>query len=124
MEGLELAMACREYAEDKKAEAVVVLDVREQSSVTDYFVIATGTSPPHVRAVWNGIYDGLRMGHRVKAHKPEGALQNRWVVIDYFDVIVHVMTGDIREKYDLEGLWNDGAVIEPEVVSAVGEAGD
>ena len=124
MEGLELAMACREYAEDKKAEAVVVLDVREQSSVTDYFVIATGTSPPHVRAVWNGIYDGLQMDHRVKAHKPEGALQNRWVVIDYFDVIVHVMTGDIREKYDLEGLWNDGAMIEPEVVSAVGEAGD
>ena len=124
MEGLELAMACREYAEDKKAEAVVVLDVREQSSVTDYFVIATGTSPPHVRAVWNGIYDGLQMDHLVKAHKPEGALQNRWVVIDYFDVIVHVMTGDIREKYDLEGLWNDGAVIEPEVVSAVGEAGD
>ena len=117
MEGLELAMACREYAEDKKAEAVVVLDVREQSSVTDYFVIATGTSPPHVRAVWNGIYDGLQTDHRVKAHKPEGALQNRWVVIDYFDVIVHVMTGEIREKYDLEGLWNDGAVIEPEVAA-------
>ena len=117
MEGLELALACREYAEDKKAEAVVVLDVRGLSSVTDYFVIATGTSPPHVRAVWNGIYDGLQTDHRVKAHKPEGALQNRWVVIDYFDVIAHVMTGEIREKYDLEGLWNDGAVIEPEVAA-------
>jgi ribosome-associated protein len=122
MQGLELAMACREYAEDKKAEAVVVLDVRGLSSVTDYFVIVTGASPPHVRAVWNEVYDGLQKDHRVKAHKPEGTLQNRWVVIDYFDVIVHVMTGEIREKYDLEGLWNDGAVIEAEAMSAVSDA--
>ena len=54
--------------------------------------------------------------HRVKAHKPEGAQHNRWVVIDYFDVIVHVMDREIREKYDLEGLWNDAAAVESVVL--------
>ena len=116
MDGLDLATACREYAEDKKAEDVLVLDVRGLSSITDFFVIATGSSEPHVRAIWTEVHDRLAAEHRVKAHKPEGAQHNRWVVIDYFDVIVHVMDRGIREKYDLEGLWNDAAVVEPVVM--------
>lgn len=111
MQGRELAEACRGYAEDKKAGEVVILDVREVSSITDYFVIASATSEPHVRAVWNEIIDNLKQKHGVMATKPEGARFNNWVVIDYFDVIVHVMQNDIRSKYDLEGLWNDAPVV-------------
>ncbi len=111
MQGQELAEACRGYAEDKKAEDVVILDVREVSSITDYFVIASGTSEPHVRAIWNEISAGMKKEHGVAAEKPEGARHNNWVVLDYFDVIVHVMHQDIRQQYDLEGLWNDAPTV-------------
>ncbi len=117
MDGLELALACREYADNKKAEGIVVLDVHEVSSITDYFVIASGTSEPHVRAIWNEIVDSLKQDHQLIPPKPEGSQFNNWVVIDYFDVIVHVMSRETREKYDLEGLWNDAALIETEVTS-------
>lgn len=111
MHGQKLAEFCREYAEAKKAEEVVILDVREVSSVTDFFVIASATSEPHVRAIWNEIVDSLKQEHGVSAPKPEGISSNNWVVIDYFDVIVHVMNKDVRSQYDLEGLWNDAPVI-------------
>ena len=111
MHGQKLAEYCREYAEAKKAEEVVILDVREVSSVTDFFVIASATSEPHVRAIWNEIVDTLKHKHGVSASKPEGINSNNWVVIDYFDVIVHVMIKDVRSQYDLEGLWNDAPVI-------------
>ena len=117
MDGLELALACREYADNKKAEDIVVLDVHEVSSITDFFVIASGTSEPHVRAIWNEIVDSLKQDHQLTPPPPEGVQYNAWVVIDYFDVIVHVMSRETREKYDLEGLWNDAALIEPEVTT-------
>tara|TARA_B100000614_G_scaffold261865_2_gene292993 strand:- start:2830 stop:3165 length:336 start_codon:yes stop_codon:yes gene_type:complete len=111
MHGQKLAECCREYATAKKAEEVLILDVREVSSVTDFFVIASATSEPHVRAIWNEIVDTLKHEHGVSASKPEGINSNNWVVIDYFDVIVHVMIKDVRSHYDLEGLWNDAPVI-------------
>ena len=117
MDGLELALACREYADAKKAVDIVVLDVHEVSSITDFFVVASGTSAPHVRAIWNEIVDGLKQDHQLTPPSPEGAQYNNWVVIDCFDVIVHVMSRDTREKYDLEGLWNDAALIEPTVTT-------
>ena len=117
MDGLELALACREYADNKKAEEIMVLDMSEVSSITDYFVIASGTSVPHVRAIWNEIVDGLKQDHQLTPPPPEGEQYNTWVVIDYFDVIVHVMSHETRQKYDLEGLWNDAAVIEPAVTT-------
>ena len=113
MEGEALALACHEYADDKKAENLLVLDVREVSSITDYFVIATGTSEPHVRAIWNEIAGRLQKEHGVPAPKPEGAQQNQWVELDYYDVIVHVMQQSVRDQYDLESLWNDAAVVDP-----------
>ena len=117
MHGQKLAEFCREYAEAKKAEEVVILDVREVSSVTDFFVIASATSEPHVRAIWNEIVDSLKQDHQLTPPPPEGAQYNAWVVIDCFDVIVHVMSRETREKYDLEGLWNDAALIETEVAT-------
>ncbi len=113
MNSKQLALLCRAYADAKKAEDLVVLDVREISGVTDYFVIATGGSEPHVRAIWHEIVDRLQADHGQSAPKPEGASQNQWVVIDYFDVVVHVMLPRVRKEYDLEGLWNDGKVVRP-----------
>ena len=116
MEGKALALACREYADDKKAEGLLVLDVREVSTITDYFVIATGNSEPHVRAIWTDIAGRLQKDHAVPSAKPEGERRNQWVVLDYYDVIVHVLLQSVRDEYDLEGLWNAADVVEPAVL--------
>lgn len=102
-----LAQLCRDFADNKKAEDLVVLDLRKLSSVTDYFVIATGTSEPHLRAIKDEIMDQLRTGHGVRPRAVDGNLRTAWLVLDYFDVMVHVMRQDVRERYDLEGLWGD-----------------
>lgn len=107
MDSKRLALLCREYADDKKAEDIVILDVRDVSSVTDYFVIASGTSEPHLRAIVDEITDQLRERHEVRPRAVDGTLQAAWIVLDYFDVIVHVMRRDVRERYDLESLWGD-----------------
>lgn len=107
MDSRKLALLCRDLADNKKAEDIVVLDVRKLSSITDYFVIASGTSEPHLRAISDEITDRLQEEHRVKPRAVDGTVQTNWLVLDFFDVIVHVMRGDVRERYDLEGLWGD-----------------
>ena len=107
MDARKLALACRELADDKKAEDIVILDVRELSSVTDYFVITSGTSEPHLRAIVDEITDGLREDHDTRPRAIDGTAQTAWVVLDFFDVIVHVMRRDVRERYDLETLLGD-----------------
>jgi len=109
MDSKKLAGLCRDFADNKKAENIVILDVRDLSSVTDYFVIASGTSEPHLRAIVDEITDGLRDGHDLRPTRKDGSMQGAWVVLDFFDVIVHVMRADARERYDLEGLWGDAA---------------
>jgi ribosome-associated protein len=107
MDSRKLALLCRELADNKKAEDIVILDVRELSSVTDYFVIASGTSEPHLRAIVDEISDKLEDDHDLRPRAVDGTFQTAWIVLDYFDVIVHVMRQDIRDRYDLETLWGD-----------------
>jgi ribosome-associated protein len=109
MDSKKLARLCRESAENKKAENVVILDVRKLSSVTDYFVIASGTSEPHLRAIVEEITGRLREEHGVRPRAMDGTVHGAWVVLDFFDVIVHVMRQDARDRYDLESLWGDAA---------------
>jgi len=104
MDARKLALLCRHLADQKKADDIVILDVRALSSVTDYFVIASGTSEPHLRAIVDEIRDKLRDEHHLRPKAVDGTLQAAWVVLDYFDVIVHVMRTDLRERYDLETL--------------------
>src|SRR5262245_52206170 len=107
MDSRKLALLCRELADRRKAEDIVVLDVRKLSSITDYFVIATGTSEPHLRAISDEIQDKLREEYGLRPRAVDGTLQTAWLVMDYFDVIVHVMRPDVRQLYDLETLWGD-----------------
>src|SRR5260370_23765001 len=107
MDSRKLALLCREFADNKKAENIVILDVRELSSVTDYFVLASGTSEPHLRAIVDEITEKLRDEQRLRPRAVDGTFHAAWVVLDYFDVIVHVMRQDMRERYDLETLWAD-----------------
>ena len=107
MDSRKMALLCRDLADNKKAEDIVVLNVAEASSITDYFVIATGTSEPHLRAIVDEITETLKKEYHLSARAMDGQIQTSWVVLDYFDVIVHVMRKDIREHYNLEGLWGD-----------------
>ena len=113
MESKNLALLCREMADNKKAENIAVLDVRKLSSVTDYFVIASGTSQPHLRAIVEEIAGRLRDEHDLRPSRAEGSTGGNWVVLDYFDVIVHVMHAETRKHYDLEGLWGDARKLKP-----------
>jgi ribosome-associated protein len=113
MDSKKLALLCRELADNKKAENLLVLDVRKLSSVTDYFVIASGTSQPHLRAIVEEITSKLRDDHEVRPARAEGTTGGSWVVLDYFDVIVHVMHTETRARYDLEGLWGDAKKVSP-----------
>src|SRR6476620_6715430 len=113
MDSRKLALLCRELADNKKAEDIAILDVREVSSVTDYFVIATGTSEPHLRAIVDEITDTLRDEYQLRPRAIDGTLHTAWIVLDFVDVIVHIMRGDIRERYDLESLWGDAPRVKP-----------
>ena len=113
MDSKKLALICRELADDKKAENIVVLDVKKISSITDYFVIASGSSEPHLRAISDEVIDKLRDDYNLRPRAVDGNLQAAWLVIDYFDVIVHIMRSDVREHYDLESLWGDAPRVRP-----------
>ena len=113
MDSKTLALLCRDLADNRKAENIMVLDVRKISTVTDYFVVASGTSEPHLRAITDEITDKLRAEHNLRPRAMDGTLQTAWVVMDFFDVIVHVMRTDVRERYNLEGLWGDAPQIKP-----------
>jgi ribosome-associated protein len=107
MDSKKLAQLCRGLADNRKAEDLLVLDVREVSSVTDYFVLATGGSEPHLRAISDEIIDRLKEDYSISPRAKDGTIQGGWMVLDFFDVIVHVMRPDVRRRYDLEALWGD-----------------
>ena len=122
MDSKKLALLCREFADNRKGEKIVLLDVQKLSSVTDYFVIVTGTSEPHLRAILEEITEKLRDEHDIRPHAIDGALQTGWVVIDYFDVMVHIQLVEVRAKYDLEGLWADATRVRASKKKAAAKA--
>ena len=107
MTSRQLAQWCAWCADNRKAENIVILDVSKLSSVTDFFVIAGGSSEPHLRAIGNEITTRLRDDFEVRPNAVDGSTQTSWMALDYFDVIVHIMKPEARELYDLEGLWRD-----------------
>lgn len=115
-------MLCRELAENRKAEDVVILDLRKLSSITDYFVLCTGTSEPHLRAIVDEITEKLESEHQLSPRGTDGRVNTSWVVLDYFDVIVHVMRADVRELYNLEALWGDAPKVKTRKKKAPAEA--
>ena len=105
MEGKELAFACARESAEIQAEDIQVLDVKGISSVTDYMVICTGNSIPHIRAVIRDIEKAIFQKYGVKPVYSEGTSETRWVVLDYIDVMIHIMHQEMREFYALEDFW-------------------
>jgi ribosome-associated protein len=102
-------ICCRALAE-KKAEDLRVLDVSEQSSITDFLVIATGTSEPHLRALRVELTKALAEA-RTRLVGVEVAEESGWIVVDAFDVMVHLFTPEQRDRYSLESLWKDAVEV-------------
>jgi ribosome-associated protein len=98
-------------ADDKQAVNLVVLDLRKSSGFTDFFLIASGTNTRQVRAIADAVIDRLA-GEGVKPAYVEGYDQSVWVLLDYFDFIVHVFAPETRTFYDLERLWGNAERIE------------
>lgn len=110
---LEIVHLIAQTALDKKAEDLLVLDVRGLSSLTDYFVIMSGRSSRHVQGLAESI--GSELGRkRIKEATTEGLSEGMWVLLDYQDVVVHIFYRDERDFYNLEGLWHDAPRIEIE----------
>src|SRR5436853_7238665 len=87
-----------------KAQDVIVLDLRGLSEATDYFVIASGTSDTHVRALSERVIEAMAKSGR-RPHHVEGSTGGRWVLLDFVDVVVHVFHPTLRQLYQLERLW-------------------
>lgn len=100
-----------ELALERKAEDVVVLDLRGINSATDFFVLATGKSDVQVKAIAEHVRDELR-GAGVRADHVEGLDTGRWVLMDFIDFVVHVFHPESRSFYQLEALWGDAPRIE------------
>jgi ribosome-associated protein len=95
------------YAADKKATDVVRLDVGELLGYTDHFVIATGNTDRQVKAIHDGILEGMKKDHGITPRRVEGLPEAHWILMDYLDVVVHIFQPDAREYYRLEQLWGE-----------------
>lgn len=102
--------ACCQVLDAKKAENIKILCVKGISSITDYFVIATGNSDPHLRALGKYVNEALEpFDADTTGTNPND--RSGWAVVDAYDFIVHIFTKEVRERYNLEGLWKDAETI-------------
>ena len=107
-----LLKLCEEIAYDRKAENIIRLDLSEVSAVSDYFILCTATSEPHIRAVAERIQRGVLEKLKVKPVHVDGSPESGWIIVDFGNVMVHVMTASSRELYQLEELWNDAPKVD------------
>ncbi len=96
---------------DKKGDDVLLLDIREISILADYFVIGSTTSERQTRAIVGDVKQELKQSLGLLPLSVEGDSSTGWVLIDYGDVVVHLLTPEMRAYYDLEGLWQEGRVV-------------
>ncbi len=94
-------------AVDKKATDVVVLDLSGKTSFCDYFLLCSGNSTRHVRAIATHIREHMRKEHKLRPLGSEGLEIGKWALLDYDDVLIHIFEEKVRHYYDLEGLWMD-----------------
>jgi ribosome-associated protein len=100
----------KDALEDKKATNVVALDLTQVSTTLDYFVIASATSQPQLNALERNVVEKMREQAEVRPASIEGP-SPRWVLLNFGAIIVHLMTPEAREFYDLEGLWADSTKV-------------
>ena len=110
-------------AEDKKATDIAVLDLRDTAGFTDYFLISSGQNPRQIRAIADAVLEALA-SHGAKPAHVEGYDGSEWILLDYFDFIVHVFVTKTRVFYDLDRLWGNAERLDvPPPTHSAGAAG-
>ena len=107
-EPLDLAMRIAQILDSKKAQDITILSVSHLTSITDYFVMASGRNVQAVHALYEEVTDRLAE-EGVEYRRNEGVRDSRWIVMDYSTVIVHIFHPELRQFYNLERLWMDGS---------------
>lgn len=107
-----IAALCVELADDCKAENIVCLDVAAVTFMADYFVICTGHSTTQIAAIQSRLERGVREKLKTRPLSVEGDGASGWVLVDFGSVLVHIMTAEVRERYQLEKLWGDAPTAE------------
>ncbi|NDJ60290.1 MAG: ribosome silencing factor [Chloroflexi bacterium] len=111
MDALDFARDIVDSVEDKKAENIVLLDLRPDAIIADFFVVCTGTSDRQIKALAEGVREAIKEKHGTLPHSVEGQADSGWVLMDYSSVIVHIFAESERRFYDLEGLWAEANVL-------------
>ena len=104
----ELAVAVCKALADKRGKDIVALYVREKTDLCDYFIIASGSNAPQIRAMGERVEELVEREFDLQPTRTEGVRDGRWAVVDYGDVIVHIFNDETRLFYHLERLWTDG----------------
>ena len=112
LEGLELARKCRTLADNKKAADPTLIDLREVGGPSEFFLILSGDSEPHLKAIAGEIEKGIREESGRKPFRISGNSPSQWMILDYGDVLVHIMHTQKRKYYRLEDLWGDAKRLE------------
>lgn len=112
MEIIKLVEQIVNAADDKKAHDIKILDLREVSSVTDYFVICTGSTAIQTKAIADNIEERLEKQHNLRLLRREGYQAGTWILLDYGSVVVHIFKPEERDFYNIERLWGDAQILE------------
>ena len=115
-----LLEVCCQAIDETKAEDIVILDVSKQSSITNFLILASANSAPHMRALKRDLDKALK-DHNVSVLGADEGNESGWSVLDAFDVMIHLFTPEMRANYDLESLWKDARPIEVEALLAKAE---
>ena len=108
-ESLVLARLAAQIMDEKKAGDVRILDLRKvHGAPAEFFVIASGNVPSHVSALSDAVHDAVKKATGLNPHKVEGYMNAEWILMDYFDVVVHIFQKEKRAFYRLDELWSDG----------------
>ncbi|MBQ9728646.1 MAG: ribosome silencing factor [Clostridia bacterium] len=108
----DLAVSICKALADKRGKDIVALYVREKTDLCDYFVLASGSNAPQIRAMGERVEEWIEKEYEITPSRTEGVRDGRWAVIDYGDVIVHIFNDETRLFYHLERLWTDGGNLE------------
>jgi len=111
LEALEIAREIVAAVEDKKAEDIVLLDLRPNTLIADFFVICTGDNVRQLRAIADNVRQKVKETAQKLPYSVQGEAESGWVLMDYGDIVVHIMTQETRSYYDLEGLWKQANIL-------------
>lgn len=121
MEDKNLLVEIVNAAYEKKADNLIVLKIKEKSSIADYFVICSGNSSTQTKAIAEEIEEKVEGKQNLRILRKEGLLQGRWVLLDYGHIVVHIFMPEEREFYNLERFWGDAPRLDLASIGIVGE---